>query len=207
MLLNPLGKTLSIGAIGLLAACGSVTPNEEPSGSGGDGGDGRSPGAGDIDARQACLDYCHQLNVNGCNPTETDCAAFCEDRFESSGAECEDETGKVFACALPFAASCPRDVPPLCQNQMDGLDACVEMHGCSPQECSGGGNPDGDMVCACESTCQGKRYETRCETPAGGTATCTCLMDGVEIGACNGEGTDVCKIKQGCCQEAYFKIP
>ncbi|XXX76778.1 hypothetical protein WMF30_54925 [Sorangium sp. So ce134] len=203
-------KTLSVGAMGLLAACGSVDVDKEPGGAGGAGGagsdDAGSGGAVGLDARQVCLDYCNARNASGCEAPEPDCAGFCGDRLESAGAECEDEAGVIFACVLPFAATCPLEPPPSCQEEMDALDTCMETHGCGGGElCSGGGGEDGE-TCSCEATCLGKRHETRCETPAGGATTCACLVDGVEVGTCEGEGAGMCGVKEGCCQE-FFNIP
>ncbi|WP_437972009.1 hypothetical protein WMF04_23200 [Sorangium sp. So ce260] len=211
---NGLLKTLSVVAMGLLAACGSVHVDKEPDGAGGgdgSGGAGGSSGAGGLDARQVCLDYCNARNASGCETTEPDCAGFCEERIESAGAECEDKAGVLFACVLPLASTCPIAAPPSCQEEMDAVDTCMETHGCGfTQACSGGGGEDGEdgEACSCEATCLGKRHETRCETPAGGATTCACLVDGVEVGTCEGESAGMCgvKEKESCCQE-YFNIP
>ncbi|MGK4005307.1 hypothetical protein WMF31_21945 [Sorangium sp. So ce1036] len=65
-----------------------------------------------------------------------------------------------------------------------------------------GGGGAVDPPCGCASTCHGKRYETQCETPAGGGTRCACLVDGVEVGTCEGERAGECGVKESCCQAA-----
>ncbi|MGK3988752.1 hypothetical protein WME99_37250 [Sorangium sp. So ce136] len=208
--LNVLGRALLIGAIGLLAACGPDEADNEPDGAGGSGGEGGSDSA--PTAEQSCLDFCHQTNENGCDARAVDCAALCRDRLESAGAECEDQAGALFACMRPFAASCPDEPPPACERLGEELEECIELHGCGGELCGGGGGVGGGGgaeggICGCESTCQGKQYETRCETPAGGDTTCVCLVGGVEVGTCEGESATACGVKESCCQTEYFNIP
>ncbi|KYF59155.1 hypothetical protein BE04_40690 [Sorangium cellulosum] len=193
--------TLCVGAMGLLAACGSVDEDKEPVGSSGAGG---SDG---LDARQACMNYCNAVNANGCENAESDCEDFCDEAMEEAGASCEDKAAVLFTCALPYASTCPRDVPPSCEEQVAALSTCMETHGCADGElCSGGGAAGGEMTCSCEATCLGKRHEMRCETPAGGTTTCVCLVDSVEVGTCEEPLPDLCGVKKGCCQE-FFNLP
>ncbi|XYH97806.1 hypothetical protein ACMHYB_60320 [Sorangium sp. So ce1128] len=204
--LNVLGKALLIGAMGLLAACGPDEADNEPDGSGGSDSSDGSGGSGSAPtAEQQCVDFCDRLNANGCNARAVDCAARCQDQLERFGAECEDLAGALFACMLPFAASCQDEPPPACERLGEEVEACIELHGCGGQVCSSGGGPEGE-TCGCESTCQGKRHETKCETPAGGATTCACIVDGVEVGTCEGESASVCGVKESCCQE-YFNIP
>ncbi|WP_437755665.1 hypothetical protein [Sorangium sp. So ce1389] len=198
--LNTLGKALLLGAIGLLAACGPDETNDEPDGAGGSGGSDTAP-----TAEQRCLDFCHEINVNDCETPAADCAPRCQDQLERFGAECEDLAGALYTCMLPFAASCPDEPPSACEGVQKELESCIELHGCGGQVCSGGGGPEGKM-CGCQITCEGKRYETQCDTPAGGAMTCVCLVDGAEVGTCEGVSVDTCELEQSCCQE-YFNIP
>ncbi|WP_437998384.1 hypothetical protein WMF26_49260 [Sorangium sp. So ce185] len=202
-LLNDLGMTLCVGAMGLLAACGSADDDKEPVGSGGAG----SGGSDGLDAKQACMNFCNARNASGCEPQESDCEDFCDDRIEDAGGLCEDKAAVLFTCALPYASTCPRDVPPSCQEQMVALETCMETHGCAGGElCSGGGGEDGVTTCSCEATCLGKRHEMRCDAAAGGTMTCVCLVNSVEVGTCQEAPPDPCGVKKGCCQE-FFNIP
>ncbi|WP_437287886.1 hypothetical protein [Sorangium sp. So ce406] len=227
--MNFLAKTLFIGAMGLLAACSSADGNNGPGGAGGagggggprgdgsggaggDGGSGDAGGAGGSDdtgssgALQACLDYCDE--VSNCADPDASCAdGFCEEQIQRAGAECEDELGAAFACFLPFATvQCGFEPPDACRDEIDALEACTELHGCGGQLCNGGGGAEGE-TCGCTSTCQGKQYETQCDTPAGGETTCACLVDGVEVGTCEGESATACGVKESCCQAEYFNIP
>ncbi|WP_437689235.1 hypothetical protein [Sorangium sp. So ce176] len=224
--LNVLGRTLFLGAMGLLAACGSVDGDNGGGGSGGaGGGDGpRGPGSGGAggstdgggaggsddtgspDALQACLDYCDE--VSQCDDPGASCADdFCEDQLQRAGAECEDEFGAAFACFLPLATvQCGFEPPDACRDEIDALEACTALHGCGGQLCQGGGGAEGE-TCGCVSTCQGKRYETQCDTLAGGDTTCVCLVDDVEVGTCEGESATACGVKESCCQTEYFNIP
>ncbi|MGK3998184.1 hypothetical protein [Sorangium sp. So ce1024] len=209
-----------IGAMGLLAACGSAAADDEPDGSGGAGGEGGAgtrgeggAGAGGTDdaggdptGEQACLDFCHQLEVNDCGFPHDDCAEFCSEQFERVGEPCGDALGALFACALPFAPSCQDGAPDACDEETEAVDACRKLHGCGVEQCSAGGGAEGE-TCGCESTCQGKQYETQCDTPAGGATTCACLVDGVEVGTCEGESANACGVKESCCQAEYFNIP
>ncbi|WP_437506276.1 hypothetical protein [Sorangium sp. So ce1099] len=208
-------------AIGLLAACGPVDVEDGSGGSGGAGGGGgpRDVGSGGAGAsggaggageaptgEQACLDFCHQLEVNDCGFPHEDCAAFCSERFEVAGEPCGDALGALYACALPFAPSCQDGAPHACDEEAEAVTACTELHGCGEGLCDGGGGAEGE-TCGCESTCQGKRYETQCDTPAGGATTCVCLVDGAEVGTCEGESATACGVKESCCQTEYFNIP
>ncbi|WP_437927277.1 hypothetical protein WMF37_51055 [Sorangium sp. So ce291] len=195
--LNVLGKALLLGAMGLLAACGPDEANDEPDGA---GGSDSGP-----TAEQSCLGFCQQANANDCDPRAVDCVAFCQDQLGIAGAECKDLAGALFACMRPFAASCPNEPPPACERLDDEVESCMELHGCSGTVCSGGGGPESKM-CGCQSTCEGKLYETQCETPAGGATTCACLIDGAEVGTCEGESAELCDVKHSCCQE-FFDIP
>ncbi|KYF94170.1 hypothetical protein BE20_41265 [Sorangium cellulosum] len=195
--------TLCVGAMGLLAACGSVDEDKEPVGSGGAG----SGGSDGLDAKQACMNFCNARNASGCEPQESDCEDFCDDRIEDAGGLCEDKAAVLFTCALPYASTCPRDVPPSCVEQMVALETCMETHGCAGGAlCAGGGGEDGATTCSCEATCLGKRHEMRCDTPAGGMTTCVCLVNSVEVGTCQEALPDPCGVKKGCCQE-FFNIP
>ncbi|MGK3968380.1 hypothetical protein WMF01_48305 [Sorangium sp. So ce1667] len=198
--LNVLGKALLFGAMGLLAACGPDEADNEPDGAGGSGGSDSAP-----TAEQQCTDFCDRLNANDCDTPAADCAARCQDQLERFGAECEDVAGALFTCMLPFAASCPDEPPPACEGVQKEVESCIELHGCGGQVCSGGGGSEGKM-CGCQLTCEGKRYETQCDTPAGGATTCVCLVDGAEVGTCEGVSVDTCVVEQSCCQE-YFNIP
>ncbi|WP_433932164.1 hypothetical protein AB3662_46905 [Sorangium cellulosum] len=203
-------KLLFVVAIGLLAACGSVDVEDRPGGSGGSGGSGGAGGAGGAGeaptGEQACLDFCHQVEVNDCGFPHEDCASFCSEQLERVGEACDDALGALYACALPFAPSCQDGAPDACDEEAEAVTACSELHGCGGELCEGGGGAEGE-TCVCASPCQGKRYETRCETPAGGDTTCVCLVDGVEVGTCEGESATACGVKESCCQAEYFNIP
>ncbi|AUX38250.1 MULTISPECIES: hypothetical protein [Sorangium] len=203
--LNGLWRMLCVGALGLLAACGDV--NEEPVGSGGAGSDGAGSGStGSLDARQACMNFCNAHNASGCEPPESDCDDFCDDQIEHAGAACENRAAVLFVCALLHVSTCSRDAPPSCEAEVVALDKCMDTLGCSGRPlCSGGGGEEG-QTCSCEAMCVGMRHETRCETPAGGTTTCVCLVDGVEVGTCEAALPDLCGVKESCCQE-FFNLP
>jgi len=195
-----------IGAVGLLAACGSSSPNN-PTGSGGSGGAGGAGGAGGgPTGQQACLDYCHKLETNNCMGQLGDCTMYCDDLFEEAGTECADEAGKFFECMLPLASSCPTEQPMECADEEEAVEACFKANTCAG-ECNESNGPDGASSCGCTETCQGKDYETQCDTPAGGMTTCQCLVEGSVVGTCTNATAAACGVKESCCQDQYFKIP
>ncbi len=207
-LLAFLSKTMLIGAAGVLAACGSNVTNNGTGGAGGAGGAGGSGGAGaGPTGEQACVDFCHKMEVNNCG-VPGDCTQFCDGLFADVPAECVDKLGAVYACGLPHVgASCPSDAPPECVDEEQAAETCLETYGCIEGECSEGVGMNGDTSCGCMATCQSKDYETDCATPSGGMTTCKCLVGGVEVGTCTNADSGMCGVQEGCCNTEYFKIP
>ncbi|WP_437733993.1 hypothetical protein [Sorangium sp. So ce1335] len=118
--LNVLGKTVFLGAMGLLAACGPVDVNDGPGG---------SDDAGSPDALQACLDYCHELEASNCAPGAGCADGFCEEQIQRAGPACEDEFGAAFACYTPFAgAQCGFEPPYSCVDEIRALEACTDLY-------------------------------------------------------------------------------
>lgn len=203
-LLAFLGKTVLIGAASVIAACGSNVSNNGAGGAGGAGGSGGG-GAGPT-GKQACADYCHKLETNNCG-TPGDCTTFCAGMFDDAPAECEDDLGAVYACALPSVdASCSGDLPAECKAKEQAATTCLETYGCVEGECSESVGMNGDTGCGCMATCKGKDYATDCATPAGGMTTCKCLVGGVEVGTCTNADSAMCGVQEGCCNTEYFKI-
>jgi hypothetical protein len=205
-----LGKAVLFGAAGLLAACGSNVTNNPtggPGGTGGTGGTGGAGGVGGAEAQQACADYCHKMETNNCG-VPGDCTTFCAGLFDQAPAECVDELGAMFVCALPYASSCSNGAPPECASEEEAVEVCVEPSSeCAGGECSNGVGMNGESSCGCAGTCQGKNYETDCATPSGGMTTCKCLVDGVEVGTCTNADADTCGVQTSCCNAQYFKLP
>jgi hypothetical protein len=207
-LLAFLGKTVLFGAAGLLAACGSSVTNNPTGGSGGAGGAGGTGGTGGLggaEAQQACVDFCHKMETNNCG-VPGDCTTFCAGLFDQAPAECVDELGALFVCALPHASSCD-DSPPECATEQQVAQTCVETNGCVEGECSIGVGMNGESSCGCSATCMGKDYATDCATPSGGMTTCKCLVDGVEVGTCTNADAEMCGVQTSCCNAQHFMIP
>jgi len=194
-----LGMVL-LGAASLLSACEGDSTNNDSGGAGGGGPTGM----------QACYDYCHELEVNSCPDASDTCTKECDGFITLYGTECENEVGAAYACLLPFTSTCA-DEQGACKDAWDTFETCAGMHGClilGGDSCPGGVGMNGDVSCGCGNLCFGKTYQTDCSTPAGGTMTCKCLIDGVEVGTCDDGDQLYCKsATRGCCQAEYFKIP
>ncbi|UQA61647.1 hypothetical protein [Polyangium aurulentum] len=202
---SALSGMVLLGATILLAACGGGSTNNGAGGAGGTGGAGGAGGAGPT-GKQACYDYCHELDVNSCPNASDTCPADCDSLIDQYGTECEDEFGAAYACYLPFASTCEVK-PAACEDAWDTAKACAAMNGCLVGQCTEGMGMNGDASCGCDALCYGKTYQTDCSTPAGGTMTCKCLVDGVEVGTCDNGDALACGVRKGCCQAEHFKIP
>ncbi|MDI1446166.1 hypothetical protein [Polyangium sp. 6x1] len=191
-----------LGAASLLSACEGDSTNNDSGGAGGAGGAGPTI--------QACYDYCDALEANSCPDASDTCMKRCDGFIDLYTAECEDELGAAYACLLPFASTCADDQG-ACKDAWDTFETCGGMHGClilGSDSCPGDVDMNGDVNCGCGNLCFNKTYETDCSAPAGGTMTCKCLVDGVEVGTCDEGEQQSCKsATRGCCQAEYFKIP
>ncbi len=207
------GWPLSMMALSTLVACGDS--GGEPSCSGGGnhgstgtsmaGGGGSGGEAGGSSGMEVCLDICEQHKMYGCDPPELDCAESCGVILELSRAEGDDEIVAHYSCMLPDAPTCKDGPPAECNDEEDAVLACLDAHGCRGLESSYPNGLEGNE-CACASTCLGKKHEVQCGPSADGTTMCACLVDGVEVGTCEGSDREVCHLTQGCCQE-FFNIP
>ncbi|WP_437321748.1 hypothetical protein [Sorangium sp. So ce385] len=208
------GWLLSMMALSTLVACGDGA--DEPTSSGstgtimGDGGSGGSGGSGGGEAGepsgvQACVAICEQHKMYGCDPPDLDCDGSCRITIGLTGTACDDEMAAMYSCELPEAPSCKDGLPAECGDEHDAAFACIEASGCWGLDCTYPNGLDGNE-CTCASTCLGKEHEVDCGPSADGTTRCACLVDGVEVGTCEGAVKEVCHLKEGCCNE-FFNIP
>ncbi|WP_437733949.1 hypothetical protein [Sorangium sp. So ce1335] len=197
------GWLVSVMALSTLVACRGS--GGEPSG--GDGGHGGSGGgeAGGPDGVQACVDICEAHKMYGCDPPERNCAESCGLTLMLAGSGCEDELAAMYSCYMSGAAACEDGVPAECKDEEDAALSCVAADGCIGLECTYPHGVEGNE-CACSSTCLSKKHEVQCGPEADGKTMCACLVDGVEVGTCEGAEREVCHLKQGCCQE-FFNLP
>ncbi|WP_437644264.1 hypothetical protein [Sorangium sp. So ce362] len=117
---------------------------------------------------------------------------------------CEDELVAYYSCWLPEASTCKQGLPADCQDEKDAYYACLDAHGCIGLECDYPHGLEGNE-CACSSTCLSKKHEVKCGPSEDGTTMCSCLVEGVEVGTCDGAPREVCHLTQGCCQQ-FFDI-
>ncbi|WP_437756975.1 hypothetical protein [Sorangium sp. So ce1389] len=177
-------------------------------GDGGSGGSGGSGGgeAGGPSAMQACLAICEAHKLYGCDPPDMNCADSCGlVVIPLSRPACEDELVAYYSCWLPEASTCKEGLPAHCQDEKDAYSACVDAHGCRDLKCEYPHGLEGNE-CACSSTCLRKEHEVKCGPSEDGTTMCSCFVEGVEVGTCEGAPREVCHLTQGCCQE-FFDIP
>ncbi|WP_437678081.1 hypothetical protein [Sorangium sp. So ce131] len=170
----------------------------------GDGGSGGGE-AGGPSGHQACLDICEAHKMYGCDPPDLDCEQSCGVILELSRPACEDEIVAYYSCWLPEASSCQEGLPAECQDEEDAYLACLDTDGCRGLACDYPNGLEGNE-CARSSTCLGKKHEVECGPSEDGTTMCTCFVEGVEVGTCEGAPREVCHLTQGCCQE-FFNIP
>ncbi|XXX77934.1 hypothetical protein WMF30_04070 [Sorangium sp. So ce134] len=98
------------------------------------------------------------------------------------------------------------EAPSECQDEEAAAQACIDANGCNDLDCSFSDGPEGHG-CGCASTCEGKMHETQCQLSADGTtATCACIVDGVEVERCEGETGEVCGVTLGCCEEVFDNL-
>ncbi|MGK3987388.1 hypothetical protein WME99_30385 [Sorangium sp. So ce136] len=148
-------------------------------------------------------DESHKLY--GCDPPELNCVQNCSlIVVPLSRPACEDELVAYYSCWLPEASTCKQGLPADCQDEKDAYDACVDAHGCIGLECDYPHGLEGNE-CACSSTCLSKKHEVKCGPTEDGTTMCSCLVEGVEVGTCEGAPREVCHLTQGCCQQ-FFDI-
>ncbi|XXT15565.1 hypothetical protein WME94_35495 [Sorangium sp. So ce429] len=173
----------------------------------GDGGSGGS-GGGEAEgpsAMQACLAICESHKLYGCDPPDTNCVQDCSlIVVPLSRPACEDELVAYYSCWLPEASTCKQGLPADCQDEKDAYYACLDAHGCNGLECDYPHGLEGNE-CACSSTCLSKKHEVKCGPTEDGTTMCSCLVEGVEVGTCEGAPREVCHLTQGCCQQ-FFDI-
>ncbi|WP_437477320.1 hypothetical protein WME75_28055 [Sorangium sp. So ce1014] len=150
-----------------------------------------STGVGGGDVRSRCVDYC-DLFLATCGQGPGDCGDFCDEQV-SSAPECNGLLVPFFDCAMDEVFNCDA-IPPRCQPLLDGYDACASDPACGALECFDGGG----RACTCKGSCSGVDLAVECRPIGPGSISCSCLVNGAEVAACQDNGS-ACDLALGCC--------
>ncbi|WP_437874727.1 hypothetical protein [Sorangium sp. So ce513] len=148
-------------------------------------------GVGGGDARSTCARYC-QLFEGRCGEVPTGCSRACDEWFGLAPA-CNELLVPYFECAIDQLDQClffPTD----CERHLVDYSKCTSDPNCAPLACAGEGN----RFCDCNSSCNGVGLSVECRPGGPGAVGCSCLIDGVEVFACEGRGP-ACTLAQDCC--------
>ncbi|KYF54301.1 hypothetical protein BE08_40400 [Sorangium cellulosum] len=150
-----------------------------------------SAGVGGGDARSTCARYC-ELFEGRCGAVPAGCSANCDEWFDVAPA-CSELLVPYFECAIDALDQC-HFFPVECERLLVQFSTCATDPDCAPLACAGEGN----RTCDCEGSCQGVALSIECRPGGPGAVVCSCLVDGVEVFACEDRGP-ACSLAQDCC--------
>lgn len=197
-----------VGALGLvgIAGCGGNVVVDGPGtgGSGGEGGNGTTSGSTTssttVSPPSYCAAFCNQYSSLGClgGTDVNDCTDGCVSAFQQYES-CEAELQGLYDCILGEVAQqgCALNGE-VCQKESISFAECTSTTGsCFEYACD-----FFDGGCYCDGECGGSYLEAQCKD-AGSSYFCSCMVDGQEVGTC--EGSPECGIFAGCCSGYFFE--
>jgi hypothetical protein len=160
----------------------------------GTGGQGGSTTTTYDTVEYLCTEVCDYLEQICSLPP--DCYMSCVSGYQE---QCTTEYKAFLTCAVGVLS------PPVCdptQGCSAEIGAWEQCEGGNPppcsQDCTGGGG-----TCSCAYDCSGTIYTAEC-TMSQGQSHCTCSLNGVVSGTCQGSaGQSACDPFNGCCAQ-YF---
>ena len=201
------GVATSVGAVGVATSVGAVgvggsdvsavgVGGSDVNGAGGFGPSGSSStGVGGSAAWSTCVDFCerYEESCGGVEPGQ--CGTMCDMEL-SRAPRCNDLLVPYFDCLNDNRFDCNLDSHQ-CQQFLNQYNACASGDRCLELECAGG-----DGACTCKGACQGSFFAVECRDQGFGRTSCSCFVNGAEVGGCEDTGP-TCNLAERCCRP-YF---